>query len=162
MFNFNLASILLLIVVPVYFLLQSSSAFSSNAQVPASTGGITVKKIRLVAREHQSPPVGIPIEADRNIGFADVFLTIENEREEAADVMIKKIRIEDMENREIPIEDDVQQQIAFNPLEHSVNDFHLTNKFGYREKARVKAVVTYQVNRQSYTMESDVMEVNRY
>jgi hypothetical protein len=162
MFNFTLVWMLLLAAVPVYFLIQQSSALPSNAQIPAATDGITVKEIRLVAREHRSPPVGVPIEAHRNIGFADVFLTIENDREEAGDVMIEKIRIEDMENREIPIEDDVQQQIAFNPLEHSVNDFHLTNKFGYREKARVKAVVTYQVNRQSYTMESDVMEVNRY
>ncbi len=127
--------------------------------MPANT--ITVKEIRLVAREQRKPLIGQAPQSDRDIGFATVSLTVENLKQESVRLVIQQIQIQDANNVVVPMDARTPQEITLRPLEHSINDFHLTNKIGYPTRHPVKAVVTYQFDQQTYILESNLVEVER-
>jgi hypothetical protein len=127
--------------------------------MPASL--ITVKDIHLDVREERKAPIGRPSQSNRDIGFATVFLTIENLKQESARLVVQKIQIRDAENMAVPMDARTPQEIILKPLEQSINDFHLTNKIGYSTHYPVKAVVTYQFDQQTHTIESNLVEIER-
>lgn len=136
--------------------------FGSPSHLSAMRSDALVKAVTLMAREEKMPPPGQPNTLDRPIGFAAVFLQIENPEQEAITVVIEKIQIRDALTGQVKIETDAPQSIHLRPLENSTNDFHLTNQTGYGGGDRLKAVVTYQVNGQRQTIESSPIEVERH
>jgi hypothetical protein len=144
-----------------YRSVNHTSTLISAHEVSMSSNHSVIKSIRLIAREQRRPPLGELPKADRDIGFATVFLTIENAQQEPANLVIERIQIEDANNSHVQLEHQGQQKIRLKPLENSVNDFHLTNKVGYTTQNRVKAVVTYQIDNQSHVIASDPVAVER-
>jgi hypothetical protein len=136
-----------------------SILYPQEVAMPASL--ITVKDIHIVAREQRKTPIGKPSQSNRDIGFATVFLTIENLKQKPARLVVQKIQIRDAENVIVPMDARTPQEIILKPLEQSITDFHLTNKIGYSTHYPVKAVVTYQFDQQTHTIESNLVEIER-
>lgn len=118
-----------------------------------------VKKVTLIAREQNLPPLGVPVDAQRNIGFASLFIRLENPQETLVTVTISKIEIRNSSNGQLQDFQQTPQVIQLKPLENSELAFQLTNKSGYAGKDKVKAIVTYRIKDQSSVIESEAVEV---
>jgi|ERR671933_143326 dissimilatory sulfite reductase (desulfoviridin) alpha/beta subunit len=120
----------------------------------------TIKSITLVAREEKRSPVGVSDQANRDIGFASVFLRLENPKQVDEKLIIQKIEIRKISDGKIQIASQSPQEIYLRPLENSEKVFHLVNKIGYSGKGKVKAIITYQLGNKTYAIESPPVEVN--
>lgn len=123
---------------------------------------IAIKNVELLAREERYPPDGVPPQANRDIGFASVFLSLENPKEEKATLKINSIKICNASNGQLQAFSQPPQEIHLGPLENAKVAFHLTNKTGYAGKDKVKAVVTYEIGEQIKVIESEPVEIARY
>ena len=150
----------LLIACSSHFIATSSSAMPST-QTMFTANGITLKPITLQAREEKNPPVGQPLSTDRNIGFADIFLQLENHREVPAVVLIEKIQIQAVTTGRVYMALTAPQTIHLRPLEYSAQDFHLTNKTGFAGQGAIQAIVTLNIADQSITLTSPALSVDR-
>lgn len=124
--------------------------------------GISVKSVTLMAREENRPPLGVPRNSNRDIGFASVFLRIENTGEKNANLVIQKIEIRNASDGKIQKFSQSPQEIRLHPLENSENAFYLTNKTGYSGQDKVKAVVTLKIGFQVSVIESEPVAVERH
>jgi hypothetical protein len=120
-----------------------------------------IKNVTLIAREEKRPPLGIPQNPNRDIGFASIFLRIENPTEENANILIINIEIRNAFDERLQSFSQSPQEISLKPLENSEMVFNLTNKTGYSGQEKVKAVVTYQVGKKVNLIESEAVEVSR-
>jgi hypothetical protein len=120
-----------------------------------------VKKVILIAREENLPPLGVPIDPQRNIGFASVFLRLENPQLTSVTVRVTKVEIRSLSNGELQSFQQSLQEIQLKPLENSEVVLQLTNKSGYAAKDQVKAIVTYQIGDKISIIESEPVEVSR-
>ena len=118
--------------------------------------------ITLKAREEKRSSPGELPNPQRNIGFATVFLRLENGQEEDATVKIKSVEIGNAADGTLQPFIQSPQEIYLKPLENSKISFDLTNKTGYVGQDKVKAVVTYQIGEQIKVIESEPVEVDRY
>ncbi|HEY9667091.1 MAG TPA: hypothetical protein V6C91_09810 [Coleofasciculaceae cyanobacterium] len=132
-----------------------------NETVISSTANISLKNITLQAREEKTPPDGVPNQPNRDIGFASVFLRLENAKEEDVSLTIQRIEIRNIADGNIQLSDSSPQQIGLRPLENSEVVFHLTNKTGYSQHNSVKAVITYTIGERLQVIESTPVEVER-
>jgi hypothetical protein len=123
---------------------------------------VLIKSISLLVREERSVPLGSQPSRDRDIGFASVFVQFENTRQEPIVISIDKIEVQNTLNGKIQLSDRTPKQIHLRPLEISANHFQLTNKTGFSNFGKVKAIVTYKINQQTYTVESTPIKVERY
>ncbi len=160
---------LLTLLTPPTLLLACSSHFiptRAPAIAPTKTMstaiGITLNPITLQAREEKKPPIGQPARADRDKGFADIFLQLENHREAPAAVVIEKIQIQEAATGRVYMTTTAPQTITLGPLEYSAQDFHLTNKTGFAGPGAVQALVTVSLGGQTETLTSPVMPVDRF
>jgi len=117
---------------------------------------------QLVAREEIRSPSGIPPQLDRDIGFASVFLSLENYRETNKIVTIQNVEIQNASDSKMKHFDFKPRLIELKPLENSIVDIHLRNKTGYDGKYLVKVIVTYKIDGIIETIESKAVEVNRH
>ena len=122
---------------------------------------ISIKITNFSAREEKRPPVGTPSEANRDIGFASLFLRIDNIKEENASLTIKSIQIQNVTTGNIQMATYSSQEVSLKPLENSEKVFHLTNQTGYTEQGQVKAIITYQIENQVLVIESSPEKVDR-
>ncbi|MCU0536774.1 MAG: hypothetical protein MUD14_23035 [Hydrococcus sp. Prado102] len=120
-----------------------------------------IKQITLVAKEEKRPALGIPQKSERDIGFASVFLRLENSKEEKVNLLIKTIEIRHLTDAKSLNFNWSIQEISLKPLENSEVVFDLTNKTGYIGQDKVKAFVTYQIGEQVHSVESEAVEVKR-
>jgi len=120
-----------------------------------------VKKVTLVAREENLPPLGVPIDPQRNIGFASVFLRLENPQLTPVTVTVTKVEIRNLSNEELQSFQHSPQEIQLKPLENSEVVLQLTNKSGYIGRDQVKAIVTYEIAEKTSIIESTAVEVGR-
>ncbi|MFZ4641322.1 MAG: hypothetical protein ACOYMP_13095 [Nodosilinea sp.] len=120
-----------------------------------------ITKVTLLPREEKLPAIGVSPASNRDIGFATVFLSLENHHEQKQTITIQKIEIQSGSGRQVQPFAFEARQIELKPLENSVIDVHLTNKTGYLGGEAVKAVVTYQVGNQVQMMGSEVVDVDR-
>jgi hypothetical protein len=127
----------------------------------SSATDLFIRRVTLRAREEKRPPLGVPPQLNRDIGFASVFLKIENLTEANATLRVDKIEIRNASNSHLQAFSYSPQDIHLKPLEHSEIVFHLTNKTGYSGQDNVKAVVTYQTAGQVSVVESEPVEVKR-
>lgn len=120
-----------------------------------------VKKVTLIAREENLPPLGVPIDPQRNIGFASVFLRLENPQVTPVTVTVTKVEIRNLSNEELQSFQQSPQEIQLKPLENSEVVLQLTNKSGYIGRDQVKAIVTYKIAEETSIIESKAVEVSR-
>ncbi|MFM7363953.1 MAG: hypothetical protein ACKO11_05515 [Cuspidothrix sp.] len=118
-------------------------------------------KVSLLSQEKRLPPLGIPPHANRDIGFATVFVSLENRDLKNQTVTIKNIEVHNVSDHKLQSFSFQPKQIELKPLENSVIDIHLTNKTGYSGKDRVKAIITYQIGEEVNKIESEAVEVER-
>ncbi|MCA2720088.1 MAG: hypothetical protein ACK5QJ_14660 [Microcystis sp.] len=121
---------------------------------------IAIKNVELLAKEERYPPDGIPPQANRDIGFADVFVHLENSQETIIKLKIQKIEIRNASDSKLQDFSFVPQTVELKPLENSELVFHLSNKTGYVGQDKVKAVLAYQVKNQVRVIESEAVTVN--
>ena len=106
--------------------------------------------------------LGIPPQGNRDIGFATVFVSLENHDLKNQTVIIKKIEVRNVSDRKLQSFSFQPKQIELKPLENSVIDIHLTNKIGYAGKDQVKAIITYQIGEEVNKIESEAVDVDRH
>ena len=134
----------------------------SSSSVPIMTNTASlVKKVTLIAREQILPPLGVPVDPQRNIGFASVFLRLENPQPTPITVTVTKVEIRSLSDNQLQGFQQLPQEIKLKPLENSEIVFNLTNKHGYIGKHQVKAVVTYQVANDSSIIESKPVQISQ-
>ena len=142
----------------------STYANSQSDSLPALTMNSNrslVKKVTLIAREENLPPLGVPIDPQRNIGFASVFLRLENPQLTSVTVRVTKVEIRNLSNEELQSFQQSPQEIQLKPLENSEVVLQLTNKSGYIGRDQVKAIVTYKIAEEISIIESEPVEVSR-
>jgi len=122
------------------------------------SSGITIN-FSLRAREEQVPPRGIPLQADRDLAFADVFVRLQNPQTQVVRLTLEKIDICNIPSNQLQDFSFSAQPVELKPLENSELVFHLSNKTGYTGGHQVKAVLTYRVSDQRYMIESDAVDV---
>jgi len=139
---------------------QSLSHQPSPTFTPMSlTSDVLINQVTLQVREEKFPPDGVAPKSDREVGFADVFLSIENLKQGQINFVVKQIQILNASTNQVQLTTQNPTEIHLHPLESSVNDFHLTNKTGFKESKSLKAIITYQVGNQTQTIESKAVEV---
>ena len=143
--------------LPRYFHSQPSSHLQSKA-----VNKKVMIKVSLLSQENKLPPLGIPPQPNRDIGFATVFVSLENHQMKNQTVIIKKIEVRNVSDRKLQSFSFQPKRIELKPLENSVIDIHLTNKIGYSGKDRVKAIITYQIGEEVNKIESEAVEVDRH
>ncbi|MBD2319219.1 MAG: hypothetical protein ACLBM1_04615 [Cuspidothrix sp.] len=119
-------------------------------------------KVSLLAREEKLPSIGIRPDANRDIGFATVLLTLENHQEKHQTIIIQNIEIYSIADNQLQPFGFTSRQIELKPLENAMIDIHLSNKIGYFGQGGVKAVVTYQFGNQVDKIESEVVDIDRH
>ena len=122
----------------------------------------TMMKVSLIAREEKLPPIGAKPDANRDIGFATVLLTLENHQEKNQTIIIQNIEIYSVADNQLQPFAFTSKQIDLKPVENAMIDLHLTNKTGYLGQGRVKAVVTYQIGDRLEKSESEYVDVERH
>lgn len=122
---------------------------------------IAISISQLICREEIQLPLGSPPQADRDIGFASVFLNLENSQEQIQTLVIKNVEIWSAVDDQLQPFSFEQRVIHLNPLEHAVIDIHLSNQIGYLAQGEVNAVVTYELDGQSHAIRSEAVEVER-
>ena len=140
-------------------LLANGLPTSHPDQHAMSSPTVSIKQVRLIAREEVLPPLGKPQDPNRPIGFASIFLDIENPQAEDATVTVQKIEVRDVSNGQVQLVAQTPQQIQLRPLENATNDIHLTNKTGFTKPHQLQAVVIYQVDNQTQVIESSPVEI---
>jgi len=119
-------------------------------------------KVSLLAREEKLPSIGVRPNPNRDIGFATVFLSLENHQEKNQTITIQNIEIQSKSGTQLQPFVFESRQVELKPLENSVIDIHLTNKTGYLGQERVKAIVTYQIDNQVGKIESEAVDIDRH
>lgn len=119
-----------------------------------------IKKVTLIARQENLPPLGIAHDPQRNIGLASVFILLENPQTKSVTVKISKVEIRNFLDGKLQNFQSQYKEIELKPLENSEIVVELTNKSGYTGHDSFKAVVTYDIENQSNTIESEAVAAN--
>lgn len=115
--------------------------------------------LRLIAREEKLPPVGISAQSDRDIGFADVLVRLENPKNATIQVVFEKIEICNVSTSTLENFSFSSQTVELKPLENTELVFHLKNKTGYLQKGKVKAILSYHFANNEYVIESEAVNI---
>ena len=134
----------------------------SEQKLMFSQANILISSIILQAREEKSLPPGATPNLNRDIGFASVFMSLENLQEVDATLIVRNIEIRNTADNRLQIAQSSPQKIVLKPLEKSEEVFHLTNKTGYSKNNKVKAIITYQIDDQVEVIESKPTEIERF
>ncbi|PZV12674.1 MAG: hypothetical protein DCF22_11960 [Leptolyngbya sp.] len=129
---------------------------------PATSKPLYIRQVTLHAREEKRPPIGSLPKPNRNIGFASVFLKIENPQAVEADLTIQNIEIQTIQDRKTQPFVYKSQMFHLHPLENAEQAIHLTNQVGFTNEETIRAIVTLQINGKTQVIESDAVEVQRY
>ncbi|MBD2136689.1 hypothetical protein H6F32_03585 [Anabaena sp. FACHB-1237] len=133
---------------------------SSQLQSKAVNKKVMIK-VSLLSQENKLPPLGVPPQPNRDIGFATVFITLENPQEKNQTVKIEKVEIRNVTDKKLQPFQFKPKSVELKPLENSVVDIHLTNKTGYVGKDKVKAIITYKIGNQTSVIESQPVTVDK-
>jgi hypothetical protein len=157
-----------LLILATTFIACSQTLMANSQQSTAgvkptmsSTSGISVKNLSLRAREEKNPPPGALPPANRDIGFAAVFLRLENHQQENIKVTIQKIEVRNLADGKVQLATTTPQEFVLKPLEISDQSFHLKNKIGFPKQGKVKAVITYKIGNRTQVIESAAVDVDR-
>ncbi len=129
-----------------------------------------IQDMTLIAREAAIPTIGEANTPDRPIGFASVFLTIENPVNAEQSLVLETVEVVSVETREVFFTQPEPQTITLMPLENMELDVQLQNQRGYPATEQVRAIATYYITHHSstdddilgpYRIDSPVVEVER-
>lgn len=123
---------------------------------------IQVIKVTLLAREESTPPIGETPLANRDMGFASVFIRLKNLQQADSKITIKNLKIVNVIDGRVQNFIFSPQEFVLRPLENAEQVFHLRNKTGYLGKDTVKAIVTYQIGNLVSEINSDATPVTRH
>ena len=76
------------------------SQLSSHLQSKAVNKKVMIK-VSLLSQENKLPPLGIPPQAHRDIGFATVFVSLENHQMKNQTVIIKNIEVRNVSDHKL-------------------------------------------------------------
>jgi hypothetical protein len=152
----------LLIACSSHLIATSSPSMLPTSNAMSTATGITLQPVTLQAREEKQSPPGQPPIADRDIGFADVFWQLENQRETDQTVVIEQIQIKDVTTGRVYMTTTAPQTLRLRPLESAAQDFHLTNKTGFPGKGAIQAIVTITIAGQTQVLTSSAIQVDRF
>lgn len=153
---------LVILLTSSHVILASKPDVRLVSQTSMTSKNVQIKSVTLLAREEKRLPTGQASASNRDIGFASVFLKIENHQSENANLMIQSIEIRNASDSRTQKFSHFPEEIRLHPLENSENAFHLTNKTGYAGQDKVKAVITYEIGKQVYIIESEPVDVERH
>ncbi|MEB3213476.1 MAG: hypothetical protein VKL39_19160 [Leptolyngbyaceae bacterium] len=105
----------------------------------------SVRAVTLIAQEEAQTPLGEPTHPNRPIGFASIFLIIENPVDDECRLIVRSLDVIDSETGRLLLHQARPQIIPLMPLENATIDIHLTNHMGYGDARTVKAIAHYQV-----------------
>ncbi|MDJ0712670.1 MAG: hypothetical protein QNJ54_00420 [Prochloraceae cyanobacterium] len=138
---------------------NSSQNYPTVETTMLSTAKASIRQVILIAREEHWPS---ELVSPPDIGFASVFLRIENPQNENATLTIRSIKIQNASDGTLQaFSQEPAQEILLGPLENGEIVFHLKNRTGYSGQDQVKAVVTYQIGERISTIESEPVEVEQ-
>jgi hypothetical protein len=128
-----------------------------------------IRAIALIAQEEPQAPLGERPDPNRPIGFASVFLMINNPAHTECCLVLRSLSVVDALTGEVMLHHPKPQTILLMPLENTTIDVHLNNHTGYGDTRKVRAIAQYQSMVQSSnimssptsTIESDVAVVTR-
>ncbi|WP_353259203.1 hypothetical protein [Prochlorothrix hollandica] len=121
---------------------------------------VTVMISQVIAREEVRPPVGVPLQPNRDIGFASIFLDLLNNQEKDHVVTIEAVEIYNVTSKQLESFEFLPQEVILRPLENSIISISLTNKVGYGEGDSAKATVTYTLEGKTYKIESAIVPID--
>ncbi len=105
------------------------------------------------------PPVGIPINKDRPIGYALLRVTFENKTMHTITLHLQKIEVVAAGNQNklisLPPVD-----LTLHPLEISPQQYRLTKKEGYGNIKQIKGILVYKLDGQNHTLSSQAVNIN--
>jgi hypothetical protein len=145
------------------FLLIAQSAFMSHEIVyqaqsvvqimptqSSAHSSIVTPSISLQAWQEDPnlPPVGVPVDPDRPIGFAQVNFMLENKTENLIEVDIDRIEVQEAIGHRT-LMTLRGPKILLRGLEISPQQFRLTHSTGYGQIQNVEAVISYRIKDQS-------------
>ena len=123
--------------------------------------GLVIQEVTLQAWDEKRLPPGTATEGDRDIGFATVFMDLENHLESTVELTLESIEIRNTANGAVQLATDAPQIVVLRPLEYAKPTFQLTNTSGYSRHSEVKAVIRYQINERAGVLESAPVDVDR-
>jgi hypothetical protein len=97
--------------------------------------------LSLMAREERLPPLGLPPDPNRDIGFATVMVRLNNPCNVQQTISIDAIEIRCIADQQRQPFTFKPRTLELKPLENSVVDLHLTNTVGFLCNDSVQAVV---------------------
>lgn len=123
----------------------SAPAESQRSSTPPPRHSMVTITASLVAREDRLPPLGLPPNPNREIGFATVVVHLDNPQDARQVVTLEAIDIlSEPEQQPQPFVFK-PRTLELKPMERSVVDIHLSNRTGFPAKGRVKAFVRYHL-----------------
>ncbi len=141
---------------------QSQEILAGSETTMLTPTNTIIQRVNLLAREENLPPPGVIPDPDRDIGFATVFIYLENKYQKDIKVKVNRVEILNVSDETLQDFSSPPKDIHLKPLENSEISFDLSNKTGYVGQDRVKAVVTYQIGDRINIIESEPVEVDRY
>ena len=163
----RLLTITILSVLYIVFLRYSSFSLGISGQMSlAQTSKVSPNQIAftvsLLSKEENLPLVGTLPQTNPEVGFASIFLNLENHQEQNQIIIIQNIEIRNKSDRYLQDFPFQVQKIELKPLENSIISIHLTNKTGYVGQDQVLAIVSYQIGDQVEKIESEVVDIDRH
>ncbi|MGF1495267.1 MAG: hypothetical protein ACFB8W_00365 [Elainellaceae cyanobacterium] len=116
-----------------------------------------ISQVSLIAREEPLPPLGVETPTDYPVGYADIFLTIENPRNQEAQIVLQQVTLLSDRGQVLPFTEEnhnLPRAIPLGPMENAIIDLHRSSLTGYSQTATVRAIVTYEVDGVTYRIES--------
>jgi uncharacterized protein YcfL len=133
------------------------------SNVAMLSSGIRLNNITVFAHEEASkPPAKLKTSSRHSVGFASVFLNVENLKQADTSLVIKQIQIQTVADGKVQMAIQPQEKISLSSFQNDEYVYHLSNQAGYPDQHRVKAVVVYHIGDQTETVESDPIEIQRY
>jgi len=140
----------------------TNSLTNCMQSISATSKSVYIRQVTVQAREERRPPIGSLPKPNRNIGFASVFLKIENLQAVEADLTVQNIEIQTTQTKKSQPFAYKSQVFHLHPLENDEQAIHLTNQTGFISEEKIYAIVTLQINGKTQVIESDAVEVQRY
>ncbi len=167
--NWAMLALLALLLLPIG-LPATQPALSIPRQSPTMTlptlpSTQVLKQVTLQAREERNPPLGRPsrqrpAQTDRPIGFAEVFIRLENPSEQDLQIRLQRIDILSQDGQRQPFTSEAKE-IRLRPLENAEHLIRLTNLSGYSSPQPVRAVITYSLQGKTYRAETVAVAIDR-
>lgn len=130
-----------------------------QSKLSIDSSGIAVEISQLVCRNQLSPPSGVAYQPNRDIGLAFILIQFENRREITQIVTIQDVTIQNSSDGRSQSFRFEPRIIELRPLEHASVDIHLSNQAGYGSQDRMIAIVTYEIDGQTYIIQSEAVDV---